>query len=73
MTEKMLSHEGWKALWMSLVGGVIGMLIVSVVLPDEAFLQTLQCDIDQSVAEANQDVMRQDVCCLSPNGLAGER
>ena len=58
---------------MLLVGGVIGILIVFIVLPDEAFLHTLQCDIDQSITDANQDEKPQAICFLSPNDVAGKQ
>ncbi len=63
---KQTIQEAWKALWMSLVGGAIGILILSVVLPDEAFLHTLDCDTDRSVV-AIQDEDHQAICFLSPD------
>ena len=81
MTERVLSYfsmsfpkqtiqEAWKALWMSLVGGAVGILILSVVLPDEAFLHTLDCETDRTV-DAIQDQSHQAICFLSPDAIGG--
>ena len=67
---KQTIQEAWKALWMSLVGGAIGILILSVVLPDEAFLHTLNCDTVRSV-DAIQDEDHQAICFLSPDAIGG--
>ena len=65
---KQTIQEAWKALWMSLVGGAIGILILSVVLPDQAFLHTLDCDTARSV-DAIQVEDHQAICFLSPDAI----